>query len=584
MGSIPRVGAACVAAAWLCCAAGVWAWQEDAASPSRIRQLIAELGHDDYFVRERAQAELARLGLDALDALTEAEGSDDIEIAARARYLIRRLQVEWATDQDSPEVKELVERYQAPDEATRREVLAELAALPENRGVPALCRLVRFERSPVMSKLAALALISHRPEEEAAAARAEKISEAIGASTRPAAEWLRVYLRAASDTEAACAAWESLLEAELQARRDAPHTTRPEIVLALWQQQYQFYRQLGRQVDAAKAIESIVQLPDNASRLPRLIDWLLEQEAWEGVEKLAEQHATQFAQTPLLLYQLAHARSLRGEAAKAQEAVEQALQLNPKDFEAHYAVAQELSRHRLGRFVEGELRLMIQFNPPGHIYTLACQQWLSELLHDRGDHQGAAAVRQEAVAAMEANINAGNQDAIGSLDPAQFRARMHYFLACHAHEQGRREDQIEHLKAAMAEDPTDADVLIALHRIADLPAELRDETMRLIRAAAEEFRNQIQAAPEDPQAYNQLAWLLANTDGDKQEALQASKRSLELKPNTPAYLDTLGRCYYALGDLQNAVKYQRRAVALDPDSGLMRKQLALFEEALGSPR
>jgi tetratricopeptide (TPR) repeat protein len=286
----------------------------------------------------------------------------------------------------------------------------------------------------------------------------------------------------------------------------------------------------------------------------------------------------------LLLYQLAKARLLAGDEAKAQEAVERALQLNPNDIEAHWTVLTELSRYRLGRFMEGELRLLIQSNPAGDTVTLACQQWLSELLHDRGDHEAAAAVRQEALAVMEANINAGNPDALGSLDPAQFRARMHYFLACHAQEQGRRQEQIEHLKAAMAEDPTDADVLIALYRLPDLPPDLRDETMRLIRLAADEFRSQIQAAPEEPLAYNQLAWLLANTDGDKMEALQASKKSLELKPNTAAYLDTLGRCYYALGDYANAVKYQRQAVALDPDSGLMRKQLALFEEALAKER
>lgn len=578
-----RVRAVCLVMGF-CGAAAAWGWQQRDASPERIRQLIAELGHEDYFVRERAQAELARLGLEALDALTEAEESDDIEIASRARYLIRRLQIEWATDEDSPQVKELVDRYNAPDEATRREVLAQLAALPENQGVATLCRLVRFEKSPIMSKLAALALISHQAEEGEAARRAEKIAEAIGASTRPAAEWLRAYLKVASDPQSACTAWEALLQAELQARREAPHTTRPEILLALWQQQHRLYRQLERHADAARAIDAIVELPENAARLPELMDWLLEQQAWQGAERLAERYAAQFEERPLLLYQLAKALSSAGDEARAQQVAERALQRNPGDLEAHWTVLMELSRHRLGRFMEGELRLMIKTNPAGDTLTLACQQWLSEILHDRGQHEAAAAVRQEALQAMEANINAGNPDALGSLDPAQFRARMHYFLACHAQEQGRRQEQIEHLRLAMAEDPTDADVLIALYRLPDLPADLRDETMRLIRLAADEFRNQIQAAPEEAQAYNQLAWLLANTDGDKQEALQASKKSLELKPNTAAYLDTLGRCYYALGDLDSAVKYQRQAVALDPDSGLMRKQLALFEEAQAKGR
>ncbi len=49
---------------------------------------------------------------------------------------------------------------------------------------------------------------------------------------------------------------------------------------------------------------------------------------------------------------------------------------------------------------------------------------------------------------------------------------------------------------------------------------------------------------------NQFAWLVANTQGDVQAALESSRRSLELIPDDPGYLDTLGRCYFAAGDLE----------------------------------
>lgn len=80
--------------------------------------------------------------------------------------------------------------------------------------------------------------------------------------------------------------------------------------------------------------------------------------------------------------------------------------------------------------------------------------------------------------------------------------------------------------------------------------------------------------------YNQYAWLISNTTGDFDRALEMSKRSLEIKPNYATYLDTLGRCYYAKKDYTNAVKYQRMAVKLKPFSPSMKRQLALFEEAL----
>ena len=55
------------------------------ATPERIAELIDQLGADDYFQREKAQAELAAMSFEAFDALSAAESHPDIEIAARDR-------------------------------------------------------------------------------------------------------------------------------------------------------------------------------------------------------------------------------------------------------------------------------------------------------------------------------------------------------------------------------------------------------------------------------------------------------------------------------------------------------------------
>ncbi len=80
--------------------------------------------------------------------------------------------------------------------------------------------------------------------------------------------------------------------------------------------------------------------------------------------------------------------------------------------------------------------------------------------------------------------------------------------------------------------------------------------------------------------YNQLAWLLANTDGNADEAIKYSVRSLELMPDRAGFLDTLARCCYAKGDFAAAVQHQSRAIALEPHSPTMRAQLELFTTAL----
>ena len=77
---------------------------------------------------------------------------------------------------------------------------------------------------------------------------------------------------------------------------------------------------------------------------------------------------------------------------------------------------------------------------------------------------------------------------------------------------------------------------------------------------------------------NQVAWLVGNTGSDKQ-AVERSRKSLELRPQTPGYLDTLGRAYFSVGDLKNALKYQRRAARLEPFSQQIQRQLKEFEDA-----
>jgi tetratricopeptide (TPR) repeat protein len=79
---------------------------------------------------------------------------------------------------------------------------------------------------------------------------------------------------------------------------------------------------------------------------------------------------------------------------------------------------------------------------------------------------------------------------------------------------------------------------------------------------------------------NQLAWLLSKCKSSPEEAVNLSLRSLEFYSDNPAYLDTLGRCYFSAGEINEAVRTQRKAVELAPYDRLMRLQLDEFESAL----
>ena len=130
---------------------------KEPASPEHISKLIRELGNKDYYVRQRAQDELARLGFEAFDALNLAAADEDPEIAFRAKYLLRLMRVEWTTPGDPSEVKKCLRNYESQDALAREGTMRALADLPNGQGVAALCRLARFEKSPLSNRQLPLA-------------------------------------------------------------------------------------------------------------------------------------------------------------------------------------------------------------------------------------------------------------------------------------------------------------------------------------------------------------------------------------------------------------------------------------------
>ena len=167
-----------------------------------------------------------------------------------------------------------------------------------------------------------------------------------------------------------------------------------------------------------------------------------------------------------------------------------------------------------------------------------------------------------------------------SLVPKQILSRMNYFFACHWEKQHDAAKRREYLDWALNSCSEDVDVLIACYRLSAQPPEYHAKIVALIKKAATRLQEQIEGEPEEDSTYNQLAWLVGNTEGDLDQALKFSKKSLELRPETGGYYDTLARVYFARGDLEAAVKNQTRASELDPYSGQIRGQLSFFRAAL----
>lgn len=165
------------------------------AAPEKVRNLIVQMGDRNFTIRERAQTELARMGIAAFDQLFGAMRDPDLEIARRAQYLIRSVEIEWTRPEFSDEVNAYLNRYGRLNIENRRSRIGELARLHSFDALSALCRISRYDVSEVLSKEAALAAaiqFQNSPEDEKVRI-SEIISERVEESPRVGPNWLRVF-------------------------------------------------------------------------------------------------------------------------------------------------------------------------------------------------------------------------------------------------------------------------------------------------------------------------------------------------------------------------------------------------------
>ncbi len=86
-------------------------------------------------------------------------------------------------------------------------------------------------------------------------------------------------------------------------------------------------------------------------------------------------------------------------------------------------------------------------------------------------------------------------------------------------------------------------------------------------AAEKYYRRALEIAPDTPIAANNLAWLIVETQGNLDEALQLATQAVSKNQSVAGFYDTLGYVYLKKGHFSPAVEQLRKAVALDEKSG-----------------
>ncbi len=572
------------------------------ARQERIQKRIRELGSPRYAARRAAASELRQIGAEAFDSLHAATEDSDPEIAASASYLLRQIAVRWTQPDDPAAVRAVLRQYGQEAEAARLQRVEQLAELPQNGGLSALCRIARFDRSPVVSRTAALAII--RPKDTSLSRTpidAAVVEQQLGASTRAAATWLHQYLAQQRDPAASIAAWKQLIDQE-SARLEKSGETSNEIVLDLEWNLAELYRQVGDRPAINEVLDRMMELADDGSdkTMVRLLTWLTENKSWDVLDAFLAKHQPRLQQSKRPLYYAALARAQQGKRDIAEQLATDAAELPTQGDLEGCVTAKDLEEHGQFEWAVREYRKAIEKQPADSFATEStiARIYLANSLHDYEREKEAADVVEPLVKAIQskgtvAELYARIREVYGRyfqllLEPDGIAARYHFYRAC----QYRSEKDLTRAKdefdLAIKFDPTDADVLIAMYHFPEADDKWRESVRQLLRQLTQQFQQEIDGNPSDPTPYNQWAWLVSNTEGDLQKAIRYSHRSLELNANgdsgAASYLDTLGRCYFAAGDYENAVKYERQAIAKIDYMQVMQRQLALFEKTLAEKK
>ena len=125
-------------------------------------------------------------------------------------------------------------------------------------------------------------------------------------------------------------------------------------------------------------------------------------------------------------------------------------------------------------------------------------------------------------------------------------------------DQGLTDKAYEHLSLQLSSTPDSIDIRYNRAML----AEMQNNLLQMER----DLRHIISIQPDSILALNALGYTLANKTNRLDEALELIQQALELSPQDPAVLDSMGWVLYRMGQWQEALKYLQQAMQQLPDS------------------
>jgi tetratricopeptide (TPR) repeat protein len=154
-----------------------------------------------------------------------------------------------------------------------------------------------------------------------------------------------------------------------------------------------------------------------------------------------------------------------------------------------------------------------------------------------------------------------------ALPKARRPAEIYYRISSLYASQSKADEAIHHLEQARKLAPQNSDIQLSLAAML--------ETKGQYRAAQPLYRKVLQSDPDNPVALNNLAFNLAESGGNLDEALQLIDGALKKMPSNPNLSDTLGWIYLKQRNIESALPIMLNLARRYPENSTFRYHLGV---------